>query len=175
MRAFAFALTASLFVPPSILSAQQPPPLEPGARVRVTAPDCGIDEQAGTLQPSRGDTLVLADGTRCLRSNVARFEVSQGRKSNVGKGIGYGALVGGVVGSIVAASDQASCTSWCVTEGSVAFIGAIIFAVPGAFVGGIVGAFVKTERWEEVPLDRLRVSFAPQRDGRFVLMMSVGF
>jgi len=41
-------------------------------------------------------------------------------------------------------------------------------------VGAITGAFIKTDRWEEVPLDRLQVSFAPQRDG-FAVGLSVAF
>jgi hypothetical protein len=45
----------------------------------------------------------------------------------------------------------------------------------GAAVGLVVGAFTKTDRWEEVPLDRLRVSIVPQRDGRFALGVSVSF
>ena len=34
---------------------------------------------------------------------------------------------------------------------------------------------IKTEHWEEVPLERLRVSLAPQRNGRFELGMLVAF
>jgi hypothetical protein len=68
-----------------------------------------------------------------------------------------------------AANVDASCNTWCFG------VGAIVVAVPSAFVGGIIGAFIKTDRWEEVPLDRLRVSFAPQRDGRFALGLSVAF
>ena len=45
----------------------------------------------------------------------------------------------------------------------------------GAGIGAIVGALIKTDRWEEVPLDRLRVSFVPQRGGRFALGLSVRF
>jgi len=33
---------------------------------------------------------------------------------------------------------------------------------------------MKTDRWEEVPLDQLRVSFMPRRDG-FVLGFTVAF
>jgi hypothetical protein len=39
----------------------------------------------------------------------------------------------------------------------------------------MVGGSIKTDRWREVPLDRLRVGFAPQRDGRFGLGASVRF
>jgi hypothetical protein len=38
-----------------------------------------------------------------------------------------------------------------------------------------VGALIKTDRWEEVPLDRLRVSFAPKRDGRFTVGFRIAF
>jgi len=34
---------------------------------------------------------------------------------------------------------------------------------------------IKIDRWEEVPLDQLRVSFVPQLDGRFGFGLSVRF
>ena len=45
MRVFTAALTVSLLAPLSTLSAQDPPPLEPGARVRVT----GFSNGFGTI------------------------------------------------------------------------------------------------------------------------------
>ncbi len=45
----------------------------------------------------------------------------------------------------------------------------------GGVVGGIIGYFVKTERWEEVPLERLRVSLTPRGDGQVALAFSVNF
>ena len=59
-------------------------------------------------------------------------------------------------------------------EGAVAGAAVGIGAV-GAVVGALAGAFTKTDRWEEVPLDRLRVSFVPQRDGGFGVGLSVSF
>jgi hypothetical protein len=51
-----------------------------------------------------------------------------------------------------------------------------VFGVGGAIVGGLLGAFVwKTDKWEEVPLDRLRMSVVPQRDGRHGLGVSIAF
>jgi len=50
----------------------------------------------------------------------------------------------------------------------------IVSAIVGA-AGGIVGYFIKTDRWEEIPLERLRVSLTPQRDGGFALGFSVRF
>ena len=42
----------------------------------------------------------------------------------------------------------------------------------GALVGAVVGA-IGGRVWEEVALDRLRLSFQPQRGGRFALAFSV--
>ncbi len=40
---------------------------------------------------------------------------------------------------------------------------------------GLGGYLIKTERWEEIPLERLRLGLAPQRDGGFALGFSVRF
>ena len=48
-------------------------------------------------------------------------------------------------------------------------------APPGMAIDGRLGASTKTDRWREVPLDRVRVSLGPQRDGRFGLGASVRF
>ena len=52
------------------------------------------------------------------------------------------------------------------------FFGAVIGGGTGLVGGIVMGALSKTDCWEEVPQDRLRVSFAPQRDG-FALGLSV--
>jgi len=52
---------------------------------------------------------------------------------------------------------------------------ALIVSAIGAVAGGIVGYFIKTDRWEEIPLEGLRVSLAPQPDGGFALGFSVRF
>ena len=60
-------------------------------------------------------------------------------------------------------------------SGRCALAGAVIFGAGGALLGFIVGAMITGTRWEEVPLDRLRLQVAPQRDGRFGLGLSVRF
>jgi hypothetical protein len=42
-------------------------------------------------------------------------------------------------------------------------------------MGAGIGALIKTGGWQEVSLEHLRVSFAPQRDARFALGLSVSF
>jgi hypothetical protein len=50
-----------------------------------------------------------------------------------------------------------------------------LFSVIGVAFGGGIGAVYKTDRWEEVPLDRLRVSIVPLRDGRLGFGLEVRF
>jgi hypothetical protein len=52
---------------------------------------------------------------------------------------------------------------------------ALVFGAAGGLVGLGIGALFKTERWEEVPLDQLRVSVAPQPDGRLGVSVSLEF
>ena len=59
MRCFAAALPVLLFAPLSTLSAQDLPTIEPGERVRVMAPDCGVGIGFGRFETWRGDTLGL--------------------------------------------------------------------------------------------------------------------
>jgi hypothetical protein len=155
-------------------TAQEQPPLEPGQRVRVTAPDLAIHNQAGRFEAVRGDSLVLAGAVSTMTfpvASITRLEVSRARKSHtlIGAGIGFvvGALAGAAVGPSAITGD--------ISKGGARLFGAGIGALGGTVLGLAVGAISKSDRWEEVPLDRLRVSFAPQADGRFALMVSLAF
>ncbi len=107
-------------------------------------------------------------------ASLTRFEVHRGGKSHVGAGAGYGALAGAVIG-------VGSAAILCSSDDCDEYTGAVYLvlggggAVAGLLIGSIVGALITTERWEEIPLDRLRVSVVPQRDGRFGLGLSVRF
>ncbi len=171
-------LSAALLVLPltTALAQQQPPPLEPGARVRITAPDLGIEKQEATFQALRGDTLaVTADSAMALSlSSVTRLDVYRGQKSNLLLGMGIGFAAGAGLGALMDAavdceedfdfSDESTCVGFAPAGG----------AVGGLLVGTTAGLLIKSDRWEEVPLDRLRVSLVPRRDG-FALGLSVAF
>ena len=167
----------SLLVPFASISAQVPTQFEPGQRVRVTAPDCGVRRQTTTVEVLRGDSFALPRDTNrssnpinhCPLASVTRLEVSRGRKSHSLEGLGLGWLVGAGVGAAVSDCDPSSSTQ-DICEAVPIAVGASV----GLFIGTIFGALIKTERWEDVPLDRLRVSFAPQRDG-FALGVSVSY
>jgi hypothetical protein len=60
--------------------------------------------------------------------------------------------------------ESRSCGAECVAIG----------ATGGALLGALFGALIRTDRWEEVPLDQFRVSVMPRRDG-IALGVSVRF
>ncbi len=146
--------------------------LEPGSRVRVTAPGCGLREQVTRYRALRAGTLVL-DTTECPLASVTRLDVSRGRTSHTALGAGIGLAAGGV-GTIIycKAVDEYGCQLF---DDDLTPIMALIFGAGGALVGGIAGHHMETDRWEEVPLKRLRVTIGPQLDGGFALVLSIRF
>jgi hypothetical protein len=171
-------ITGFLLAPCAVLSGQEPPPVQPGDRVRVTALGCGLRRFETTVEALRGDALVLpGDPSRssnpinnCPFASVTRLEVPRGRKSHVLPGLGLGYLVGAVVGAAVSDCEPSSST-----QGICEAVPIALGASAGLVIGAIFGALIKTDRWEEVPLDKLRVSLVPQRDGWFALGVSVRF
>ncbi len=169
-RSITFVLICIFGGAPTEISAQEP--LASGSRVRVTAPDCALRGEAATFRVLRADTLVL-ETTECPLASVTRLDVSRGRKSWVGLGIFIG-VSAGALGAVVYCKtlDVSGCKFF---DDDLTPAIAIGFGALGGLAGGIAGYFIKTDRWEEVPLERLQVSLAPQRDGRFALGFSVRF
>ncbi len=153
------------------IGAQEPLVLEPGVRVRVTGLDCGLRGRVTEFRALRADTLVL-ETTQCPLASVTRLDVIRGQPhAKLGAGIGFAA---GFVGGIVYCKtvDVSGCVLF---DDDLTLWVAFVIGAMGGLAGGITGYFIKTDRWEEVPLERLRVSLAPQRDGGFALGFSVRF
>jgi hypothetical protein len=87
--------------------------------------------------------------------------------------MGIGFLAGAGIGAIVGAS--ANCTGDPFTSAGCALILGGLGAAVGIPVGAVVGATVRTDRWQEVPLDHLRAGAMPRRDGRFTLTVALPF
>jgi hypothetical protein len=173
VRALCFFPAVGLLIPLASLEAQ----LELGQWVRITAPQLGISKYSGTLVALDGDMLTV--GTlRVALVDVTRLDVYMGRKRNAGTGAVVGALVLGVPFTIFAVglceSFSGLASSNCDVVG-VAMRGLLIGGAAGALLGAGVGSLIKSDRWEEVPLDQLRVSLGPRCDGRFGLGLSVRF
>jgi hypothetical protein len=153
-----------------------------GTRVRVTYPcdadttgpagfsrnTCGVVGQFLTIESST--VSVVVDGaSRTFRlDDVRRFEVSQGARSYrligslagfaVGSGTTYIALNRGGSTSKCDRSANQDALSSRECFGLVALGGVV-----GAGVGLLLGGFIKSERWEDLALEQLRVSVLHDR------------
>ncbi len=146
---------------------------------------------------SNGNSLALP------LDSVTKLEVSQGKKSFTLEGAVLGLLGGGVLGVLAEISaghekekgkkicklfigdilvetgrpSEISCREEPGTPetwGSPSWRGATIGAVLGAIAGGLIGGSM-SDRWQEIPLEQVRVRVTKRRDGRFALGASVRF
>lgn len=174
MRRIPFLLTAILVCLASPAAAQDQLTYEPGLRVRVetrSMPDARI---VGTLRSWTGDSIVIesdADQAGGLVSlpvhDVTRVDISEGTRSQWGKGARYGLLGGTLIGlGLGAAGCEES--GFIMTREECIFSLGMGMAFVGAVVGSAVGIFVRTERWEQVSLVRARISIVPHRGGAAV-------
>ena len=195
MRHATMLVAILAFVPLASATAQVP--VRKGARVRVTRPPIcpptdticmrGPPPQSvGTFWAWEADSLIMESNGNALAlplDSVTKLEVSQGQKSYTEVGAIIGLLVGGVAGAAIASASVEECVpeGWFSCFGSdmgsgfVSLVGALVGGAGGALFGGLIGSAIKTDRWQEVPLDRVRVSLGPQRDGRFGFGASVRF
>jgi hypothetical protein len=143
-------------------------PVMVGSRVRISAPSlvkgdhiqgviAAIDGDSATVSTESGVPVVVA------REAVGSFEVSIGRKRNTLKGAAIGAVVGAALGFAMHVDPQncgMNSPNAC-SRGEAIGIGTL----GGAAWGAIIGAFVKSDRWVHVPLERWRVDIRPVRGG----------
>jgi hypothetical protein len=156
-------------------AAAQRPAVEPGQRVRITAPLVGLQEVTATVFSVGGGALVVTgDSTVRVRlEDVTRLEVSRGRKSNCASGLGWGFLAGATTGVVIGLASGSErqgslfgggCWMLC-SAGAKAMVAGAALGTAGAVVGLVVGAIVRSEKWKRVPLDGVRVSIVPRRGG----------
>jgi hypothetical protein len=97
------------------------------------------------------------------------MDLYRGRKTYAGVGAIVGAIVGGTSGAIGSYTVLNPLDASTGAGTWYAVFGGVLGGGLGALFGSGIGYLFKADRWEEVPLDRFRVSFAPRSDGRFVL------
>jgi hypothetical protein len=168
------------------LAAQPSLRIERGQRLRVTIPAAGLIGEVATLRRVTRDTIEVERSVRLFAASdtfvrtavpitaVSRLEVSTGSRSQWKLGGGVGAVVGGAGGALlgVAAWGKGSLISLPVLAG---VGGAALGAMAGALVGAAIGSVIRTESWQQVPLDRLRVSLGPRADGRLAFGAALMF
>ena len=153
-------------------------PLPVGARLRVTAP-CEARPStscvfAGDLLALRGDTARIDVGgvaTDLALSLATRVERSDGRRTHrlAGAALGFSLIGGGLYlwmdsNEFCDPSDNQDAIGVreCLALAGLAGVG-------GAGLGALIGHFVRTERWREVPAERVRISVAPDARGGVAL------
>ena len=154
----------------------------PGARVRITAPSVADHRLVGTVVTLDADTLKLRSKKQAVLlaipvSGVAKLDVNTGRKRNFLKGAAIGAVSVGSLGAVIGlgSGDDDPDDFLAFTAGEKAMINAIYLGGLGLVMGTLIGAIVKTEKWESVPVDRIRIGISPQRQGGMMLSASFGF
>jgi hypothetical protein len=143
-------LTLVLALLPPLLAAQDTAAVKWGDRVRLLVPGHLVD--AWILAGGDSAGLLLTRGARDTLivplDIVRRFEVSRGTRSAAPQGAGVGAILGAIVGAWVAGRQG---------PGDVLLRGAGIGIAAGVGAGALIGTQVRTDRWQVVPLDRVRV------------------
>ncbi len=146
-----------LLIPLSFTSLAAQDTLTAGDKVRVTTDK---ERVVGYLTAIEGDQLTLDASLVLPLASVTRLEVSRGQKSMAGRGALIGAGAGAVAGVVtgLAVCAASSCGFEADLTGVVALVLGAGGALVGAGIGALIGSFIKTDRWETVPLDRIRVS-----------------
>lgn len=157
-----------------------PPMADWGLRDRVlklTAPTQFTGEVKGRLSAVAGDTLVIeqfrnreSNYIRVPVSEVTRCRVQDGTSGHFGTGVLVGAVVGCGISLLVVAVDDDS-------DDFVDLSGFVIGAgtVGGAALGGLIGAFARTDKWKSVPIGSLSLGVQPISDGKAGLSLSLRF
>jgi len=167
---------ALLFVISSALApcvaAQGTLPITAGQRVRLTL-DGGRPSVVGLLVAQDGDSLRVQPYPDSAlvgvhRAGVTSIEVSEGRHGHAGSGALVGLLVGGALGAVAGAS--CSGEFLCFGAGG----SAVLVGAGGAAFGALVGVFTRSERWERVYPERVRVGLVKTRR-RLGVAVSVPF
>jgi hypothetical protein len=169
VRYFAIAqLTLMPIASPNLL-AQEVIAIEPGQIIRITVPELGIRPQVGEFEAMDGGNLVVSSASSTLQyplSAVSRLELYGGRQSHPWRSAGIGFLTGYATGFLVWVAAAEGCYEGASTASCAAVLGGGMGAITGTLIGAFVGGvLVKTDRWDEVTLDGVRLGLIPRPDG----------
>lgn len=162
-----------LFATPAYLAAQQDRIVAPGSRIRVFAPSIKTEPFVATVVSPNSDGLTLEaetwlDGVWKPRLHVSfsamnSLELSQERHSNTGKGALIGGLLGAGLGfglGVAAQADDCFCPG--PPDGAeLVLISTASVGLLGTGIGAIIGALTRSESWQPVPADKLRLGVSP--------------
>jgi len=141
-------LAAGLPMPARAQVPESLPPNDPIRLMRVSVP--GIWQQ-GRVQAWPDGSVVLrlspSDTMTIPLDDIARFQTKTGTRRHTGPG----ALVGGLAG-LGAGLAWLAIANPDTDDTARGFIVVTYFALPGAGLGALVGARIRTPAWEDAPL-----------------------
>ena len=152
--------------------AQDAAALGPGVRVRL-AVSASRDLLKGTVQALDPDVLaVISDDHQLVkvpRASITRLETGWGRKGNARKGLIIGGLIGVGGGLLVCGTDDDNffeglpydSTNLSTCDGGEWVALPLLVGAAYGGIGALIGHFVKSDRWVEVPLAKVRMSVGP--------------
>ncbi len=150
--------------------------VDKGERIRITAPTIQPGKIKGSIDSFSASTITLSVKDSSLvipYVSIQKAEIVNGRKRNTGRGALIGAPIGALALGIISAVSNEPCDdeSWCFFEMSDAEafgFGALVGALGGAINGAIIGTFVKTDRFEEVPVQISAAVFPTDGSNRII-------
>ena len=153
--------------------------LVPGRRIRVHQQDnhtlvgnfASMDSASLALVTTAGDTVQVP------RGDIAGLDLSQGSKSNAGKGALTGLLIGAAGGALIgvasSSADDGDFIDFSAGEYAVG-IGAV-FGVLGAGVGALIGSGSRSDKWAPTAWPTLSVLPAGPDGHRVALGVQLRF
>ncbi len=167
-------LAAVLTAAPALgLSAQEPPSVQPGARVRVTAPSLSPRDLIGVILEVDASTFLLeAEGysgpVRVPLDSMTGLQVSRGQLSRAGLGawLGFwlGAGVAASIGHVHLGGDIPTSAE------------NMLLGLGGLIVGLGIGTAIKVDDWDPVPLEGIAVRLGDAGHfGRLAVGLSIPF
>ncbi len=150
------------------------------AKVRVHVPSIQKKRMVGELVKMTQDTLVIHSGRTFFQvpsSSISNFEVSIGRYRNTDKGFKIGLAAGAVIIGLTSISTYKEKKRIDQRSGDTSLsyytlhIATLVGYSAGAFVcllSTLIGATIKSDKWVEVPPDRLNLSINPHLQTGFV-------
>jgi len=128
-----------------------------GDRVKISAPNVAHKSIVGTVADISSYGVIMRSKDSVLvvpHTAINEVKLSVGRKRNTVNG----AIIGGVTGALIVGATSASSVQSCSGDGEWCFEGLTIIAgttgclLAGGLLGGLIGTFVKSDRWKKVPV-----------------------
>jgi hypothetical protein len=147
MRPYAVVIALLASLQCGILSAQEAPLPQLGARVRVTSALLTPPVHTGILSEFNSEAVTVGK-ERVPRPMIQSLEISDGHRRNWGRGALIGLLGGALFGAAAGQFDP-----HCFNKSACILGGAAAFGVIGIPTGLIIGGAIRTERWTRVTLE----------------------